>query len=237
MKKLVYIIGFVFFITGCSKSSVDTGEEQNPENPDGNQNPTSELKVNLVFPHKDGLCNLGTDITPTQSTVFFEWQASDIAENYVITIENLNTGEIIQGETTEDKIGIVINRATPFAWYVESTLGTTTEKSETWKFYNAGSGVQSYAPFSAVINAPEMASSINTTNVSLQWAGSDVDNDIVGYDVYLSTEESPSLHTSDVVASELDITVVSGNIYYWKIITKDSQGNTSESGIYQFEVL
>ena len=237
MKKLVYIISLTFLIFGCGKSSINEEEDQNPENPDGNPNQGSELMVNLVFPHEDGLCNLGTNITPTQSTVIFEWQASSIAESYTIVVENLNTGHIIQDETTEDKVGIVIDRATPYSWYVESTSGSKTETSDTWKFYNAGPGVQTYAPFSTVINSPTMASSISTTNVTLQWTGSDVDNDIVGYDVYLSPDKSPSLHTSDITASELNVNVSSGAIYYWKVITKDAAGNTSDSGIFQFKVL
>ncbi|GAA3589345.1 hypothetical protein Q4Q39_14610 [Flavivirga amylovorans] len=238
MRPLVYILCLAFLTLGCSKSSDDGVDEgQNPENPDGNPNQGAELAVNLVFPHKDGLCNLGTDITPTQSTVLFEWQASDIAENYTIVIEDLTTGTIIQAETTEDKVPVTINRATPHAWYVESSSGSKSEKSDTWKFFNAGPGVQTYAPFPAVLDAPAMALSISTASVTLQWTGSDVDDDIVGYDVYLGTSNNPSIHASDLTANELNVSVTSGTVYYWKIVTKDEVGNASDSDIFQFRVL
>ncbi|MEW4922983.1 hypothetical protein [Algibacter sp. 2305UL17-15] len=235
MRKLIYSLYFVVCCFGCSGNSSD--DINSEENPDGTPNPESPLIVNLQFPHEDGLCNLGTNFTPTQSTVFFEWEASTIAESYTIYIVNLIDGTSIQESTAEDKIGIVISRATPYSWYVESTAGSKTEKSDTWKFYNAGPGVETYAPFPATITAPAMASAVNGPNVTLQWTGSDVDDDIVGYDVYLGTSNNPDVHTSNVTASELSVSVTSGAIYYWKVVTKDAVGNTSESGIFQFRVL
>jgi len=125
-----------------------------------------------------------------------------------------------------------------YKWYVISIKGSRTEESETWQFYNAGPGVQSYAPFPAAILAPSMAQPIPTTNsVILQWTGSDVDADIVGYDVYFGTIETPSLLLSELITNETTVDVSSNTIYYWKVITKDSLGNTSDSGLYQFKVL
>lgn len=237
MKKIIYIICLGFLVFACSNSS--DNENPNGENPDENDNPAQndELTVNLQFPHKDGLCNIGADITPTQSTVFFEWEASAIAESYTIFVTNLVNGVTIQEESSEDKIGIVLNRATPYSWYVVSKSGTKTAESETWKFFNAGEGVENYVPFPATINAPSMAATVNAGTINLQWTGSDVDNDIVGYDIYLGTTNNPEIHASDISTSELQISVTSGTIYYWKVVTKDFVGNTSESDIYQFLVV
>lgn len=236
MKHITYIFCLVFLVYGCSKSSVD---ETNPEG----ENPNligiegTANGVRLFFPQENMLCNEGTNLTPTESTVFFEWQANN-SDNYKITIENLETGNIIKAETTKDIIPVTIQRATAYKWYIESVKGSTTEQSATWQFYNAGPGVQSYAPFPAVINAPNMAQSIAaTSSVTLQWTGSDVDNDIAGYDVYFGTNSIPNLFSSDITTSQLTVSVSSGAIYYWKVITKDSLGNTSDSGIYQFKIL
>ena len=98
--------------------------------------------------------------------------------------------------------------------------------------------MQSYTPFPAAIVAPSMAQSIaNTNSVTLKWTGSDVDDDIVGYDVYFGTQANPSIHDSDITANEANVSVTTGTIYYWKVITKDQEGNTSDSGLYQFKVL
>jgi len=83
-----------------------------------------------------------------------------------------------------------------------------------------------------------MAQSIPLTSaVTLEWNGSDVDNDIVVYDVYFGTENLPSLNTNDITDSQIILPVSSNTIYYWNIITRDSEGNTSESGVFQFRVM
>lgn len=234
MKRFVYIFFLFFLIIGCSKSSVNDTDPEG-ENPDLIDN-QSDNSVTLYFPQENMLCNLGTNVTPTESTVKFEWKANE-ADNYKITVENLFNGNIIVQETASDTIPIVLQRATPYKWFVESQKGSKTQKSETWQFYNAGPGEQSYAPFPAVIDAPAMAAAIpNTTSVILKWTGSDVDDDIAGYDVYFGTNSNPNLFSSDLNANELVVSVSTG-VYYWKIVTKDALGNTSDSGEFQFEVL
>lgn len=226
----------MFLILGCSNNPVNEpeGEEENPIEviPDLG----AATAVNLYFPQENSLCNLGTNLTQTESTVYFEWQDND-SDNYKIVVENLSTGNIIERESNEDIIPITINRATVYKWYVISIKGSNTEVSETWQFYNAGPGVQSYAPFPATIVAPNMAASIATTNlVTLKWTGNDVDDDIVGYDVYFGTQSTPNVIASDITATESNVSVTTGTIYYWKVITKDALGNTSDSGLYQFLV-
>ena len=82
-----------------------------------------------------------------------------------------------------------------------------------------------------------MAASIpSTSSVTLQWTGSDVDDDVAGYDIYIGNNSNPPLFSSDLNTNELVVTVSSG-IYYWKVVTKDALGNTSDSGIFQFRVL
>ncbi|WP_042242546.1 hypothetical protein [Jejuia pallidilutea] len=235
MKRVIYIFSLNLLLLACSSpSTIDPDPDTlDPEAP----SQIERLTVNLQFPHKDGLCNIGADITPTQSTVIFEWEASEIAESYTVFVTNLVDGTSIQQDSNEDKIGIVLDRATPYAWYVVSKRGTVTAESETWKFYNSGPGVETHAPFPATINAPAMAASVNSGNVTLRWTGSDVDNDIASYDVYLGTNNNPDIHAADVTASALNVSVTSGTIYYWKIVTKDAVGNTSMSGIFQFRVL
>ena len=237
MKKLICVTLLVFLCFSCYKDgeSLTTNEDRNP---DGTIVDESLLMVNLQFPHNNELCNLGTNVTPTQSTVFFEWELNQNVIRYTIFIENLISGTIIQEETTEDKIGIMLDRATPYSWYIVASSDLETEQTETWKFFNAGPGAQSYAPFPTVIVAPNMAQSLSaTSSVTLQWTGSDVDNDIVNYDIYFGTSESPSIYASDFVGNETTVSISSGQIYYWKVVTKDSEGNTSGSGVFQFKVL
>lgn len=242
MRQVFYIMCLAFLIFGCGNSDDDNGGGLNPE--EEGQNPDDEtldstIAVKLVFPYEGSLCNEGINLTPTESTVFFEWEANEDADGYTLIIENLTSAEIITTKTTEIKMAITIKRSTPYSWYVVSDSGALVEdeKSETWQFYNAAPGVEFYAPFPASINTPAMAASVPTAaNVILNWTGSDVDNDIASYDVYFGTNSPPALHTSDVTTSELSVSIISGTIYYWKVITKDEEGNSSDSGVYQFKV-
>ncbi len=232
MKKIVYILCLAVFVFGC-KDTTDDGPLDGQIN--GAEDPPNG--VLLVFPHEDSLCNEGEDPTPTESTVFFEWIPNDNAESYTLTIENLDSGSVSQYETSDFIFPVTIQRAMAFRWFVTYELFGETKESAAWNFYNAGPGVQTYAPFPAEIISPSMAETIaTTTSVTLDWSGSDVDDDIVAYDVYFGIDNPPSLNTSDISTDELTVSVAAGNIYYWSIVTKDAEGNSSESGVYQFMV-
>jgi len=94
-------------------------------------------------------------------------------------------------------------------------------------------------PFPAEIITPQMAETINSVSgvLTLDWNGSDVDNDIIGYDLYFATTNLPDLFESNLQESVLtDVQVESDSIYYWSVTTKDTQGNNSESGIFHFKI-
>ena len=82
-----------------------------------------------------------------------------------------------------------------------------------------------------------MAETINTTSneITLVWNGNDVDDDIIGYDVYFGISTPPQQHVNDLTESSLVVSIAA-DIYYWKIVTKDAQGNTSDSGVFQFRI-
>ena len=230
MKKIIYILSISIFVMSC-KDTTDDGPIISP----GQDEP---IGVNLVFPYQDGLCNEGTNLTPTESTVFFEWETNNNAETYTLTLENLSSGTITQYETEEFIYPVTISRAVAYRWFVEYSYQGESRVSAIWNFYNAGPGVVTYPPFPADIISPVMAQNIpNTNTVVLRWEGSDVDDDIIGYDVYFSTNNPPELNTSNINAEQLPVSVTPGNIYYWKIGTNDAEGNSSESTIFQFRVL
>ena len=57
------------------------------------------------------------------------------------------------------------------------------------------------------------------------------------FKVYLGTTNSPSVLQSNQIASVLsNVSVSSATTYYWKVVTKDLKGNTSDSGVYSFTV-
>ncbi|GGI58109.1 hypothetical protein [Winogradskyella haliclonae] len=233
MKRLIKLTCFVLLVQGC----VDTTDDNiNTLIPNG-EIPDDVEGVQLIFPFESSLCTEGTNITPTESTVLFEWEPNNNAQSYILTVENLSTNSITEYETEDFIYPVTIQRAVSYRWFVNYAFNDEILESETWNFYNAGEAIQTYPPFQAEIISPTIAQTLPSTNsVTLQWSGSDVDDDIVDYDVYLSTINPPELATSNISASQLTVAVVSGNIYYWRVVTRDAAGNTSESDIFQFNI-
>ncbi|WP_299158514.1 hypothetical protein [uncultured Tenacibaculum sp.] len=202
--------------------------------------PAAPTKATLVFPEQNSECNEGTIISDVQSSVTFNWSDATNTTNYEIFVKNLDSDVTsTYTSSTSEKI-ITINRGTPYSWYVVSkNTGTQVAQSSTWKFYNAGKPVSSHAPFPADIVSPTMGANLSntTTSVNLKWTGSDVDNDISKYTILLNTTSPPTTDIGNTTTTALDTNVSSGNTYYWKVITEDSQGNTSSSEIFQFKVI
>lgn len=80
--------------------------------------------------------------------------------------------------------------------------------------------------------------SVVAGKVDLKWKGSDADNDIIGYEVYLGTTATGmTILESNVTNMFLTgVSVTPGTKYYWKVVTKDARGNTSNSITFNFSV-
>lgn len=223
VKQIVAVLSVVTLIS-CSGGSDDDVAGPPPE------------AALLISPIKDAECNQGNVISDAESTVTFEWNASKNTDDYTLVLKNLldgSTQNIKVTATTKDEN---LLRGVPYSWHVisNSKTETKTATSETWKLYNAGIGVENYAPFPAELVSPNMGS-LSNINTTLEWGGSDIDNDIEGYDVYLNANNPPTTlleSTSNTSSSASGLTPDS--VYYWKVVTKDTNGNNSESPIFEF---
>jgi len=225
MRQLSLIFLSLLLFHACKKSSNEGDAKPVP------------VSATLNLPAKDEACTSGKNASATKSTVLFSWSGS--ADSYEVNIKNLLTNNSSKHVTSGGQMEITLDRNMPYSWFVISTSGKQSATSETWKFYNAGAGVISYAPFPAEVVSPLRAQNVNAVNgkISLSWIGSDADNDIASYDVYLSTNPNPALLTSNITAPLLnDVAVQANTTYYWKVITKDTKGNISDSGISYFDI-
>ncbi|OOQ56475.1 fibronectin type III domain-containing protein [Mucilaginibacter pedocola] len=231
MKHLTYT-AFLFLLALASCGG-NKGEEPTPA-------PKAPVAAQLVFPAQNSTCISGDITSATQSTVTLKWNAAANADSYAIVIKNLLTNETQTLSATAVQVAASLKRNTPYSWYVTSKSGvvTGTADSETWKFYNAGEGISAYAPFPADNLLPGSGASVTVPasgNITLSWKGSDTDNDIAGYDVYFGTTNAPALLKANVsTESVTDVAVTAGIKYYWKVLTRDSKGNTSTSGLVEF---
>ncbi|MGK4569390.1 hypothetical protein [Flavobacterium sp. 3HN19-14] len=193
----------------------------------------------LSAPANNSECLSGTSVSETESKVTFQWNPSANADSYILYVKNLTTQTTLQyvaGAVTN--FDVTLLKGTPYSWYIvsKSKSATATATSEKWKFYNSGTGTVNYVPFPAEAVSPPMSSTISGPTVNFAWTGSDVDNDIVSYDLYMDTTTNPTTKVGTATSAHLDAISVSGAAtYYWKVVTKDGAGNTSDSPVFQFK--
>jgi hypothetical protein len=234
MRRCIFFILLILIISGCIKkksatSSTTTTTVAVPGKP------------TLTTPANNSICISGTTVSLTESQVLFTWSSTVNTNSFDLVLKNLLTNTSTTTNTTDTKATVTLTRNTPYSWYVSAkqNSSTTTTQSDTWKFYNSGAGTISYAPFPAEIVAPTYGQMIAAVNnkVDLSWKGSSVDNNITGYNVCFGTGTNPPIIKTGVTDTFLSGVVVTTNTtYYWRVITVDSNGNYTDSGLYQFNV-
>ena len=195
----------------------------------------------LIFPEDDTECNEGDPISDTESTVTFQWNASQNTDSYLVSLTNLNSGNSFNTVANTNEASITILRGTPYEWSVTSRANGTNETAQSalFRFYNEGPGIENYAPFPAEAISPSRGATLpaNTTSVTLEWTASDVDNDIVEYEVFFGLEEAGNLDSlGTTTETTFNVDVSTGNVYAWRIQTVDSQNNASDSEEFLFRV-
>lgn len=197
------------------------------------------LAAQLVFPEENSECTDGVSLNATQSSVTFMWEPARYADTYQLTVTNLTDGSAQQFSAgTATSVAVTLLKATPYSWRVTSFSGKSskTAQSPLWSFYNAGEGIISHIPFPASALYPVQGATVFPPGgeVQLQWQAADLDNDIAGYEVFIDTVSPPAISAGTTTATSLEVVVAAATIYYWRIITHDTQGNSSYSEIFQF---
>ncbi|MFH6602713.1 hypothetical protein ACEZ3G_04435 [Maribacter algicola] len=221
----VFLIGLL--LIGCKKKDP-------PKPPESAQ---------LVFPQSNSECTTGVSLNETTSRVKFQWMAANYAETYELRVTNRKTNIAQTISTHGLSAELPLEKGVPFSWFVNARNSEVTQAtaSETWHFYNAGFET-SHAPFPPEILSPKSAESVFkdiNNEITLDWQGADLDNDIIGYDVHFSTENPPQtiVTTTSQNITGYKATVVTNTVYYWKIVAKDQEGNTADSGVFSFKAL
>ncbi|MDO3641264.1 hypothetical protein [Mucilaginibacter sp. L3T2-6] len=228
MKNIIFGIMLILCLAACSKHNNPTP-------------PAAPGKATLLFPATDAVCTIGTVKSATVSEIQLQWSGDANTNSYEVHIKNLYTHADSVAQANNSPLNVLLKRSTPYSWYVisKSSKSSSTAQSDTWKFYTSGPGAIVYAPFPAELIAPKFGATVSATSVMLQWKGSDVQADAsLMYDVYFGTDKTPTqiIMANTSATSSFSVTVTAGQTYYWKVVTKDSFKNSSESGVYQFSV-
>ncbi|MEE3034714.1 MAG: hypothetical protein VX325_02575 [Bacteroidota bacterium] len=218
--KLYFLVAFLFF--SCKKETI----------PD-------PAPVFLSSPQNGDSCNTSININLEESQVNFNWSESLYTDSYEINVNNLDNGQIQKKETLLNSESIILKRGFPYSWWVlsKSENSPIISKSQVWVFYLEGVSQSVHLPFPARLISPSVEEKITLDNGKFlfQWEGRDLDNDIISFDFYLGEDmDELKLINSGLTGTSVEIELEKGKNYYWKIITADSNQNTSTSALGSF---
>ena len=153
--------------------------------------PTSST---LSIPINNEVCEEGTSVSGTQSSVNFQWTTGTNTDNYDLRIINLNNNQTInQNNISATNKTVTLNKGTPYSWKITSKRNGTTETAEspTWKFYLSGDGVSNYPPYPSTLVSPTSGYTFpsDTSEVQLSWEGSHPESLLLTYDLYIDTTD------------------------------------------------
>lgn len=200
---------------------------------DNNNNPPEETEkelgaFNLVFPENNLICTEGEDNGTDGVSIEFQWSGSTNATSYEIKITNQETNSTDTRTVTTTSLAISLPKGTQFSWAVTAILGAKTLASDSWNFYSEGTNTENFAPFPAEISVSDNGD--GTVNVS--WAGEDLDDDLVNYDVHIGTSGNLELILENTTNENTNYNITAGEQYIVEIVSKDSNDNTSTSRTY-----
>ena len=243
-KQLLGLITPIALMISCSGGE-DGGTTDNDPVTDNDPIAVPDHKAaSLVFPEDNTTCLEGESVNANFSSITFDWSDAQDTDTYTLHVTNIETNAVVFNLAVNDgsERTLQVEKGKPFSWYIISRAsGTTaTAQSATFKFYNAGDGIENYAPFPAEAVQPARGATLSgVTSVNFEWEASDVDDDIVSFEVFMSTA-TETVGDNPIGITEANtlegIEVSAGNTYYWMVDTTDSQGNLSQSEVFEFRV-
>lgn len=226
MRIITALLIALFLVVGCKKKDP----------------PIPPEAVLLVFPDKNSDCTIGNDINETTREIDFRWQKANNTETYELRVTNINSNITQTISTPALSARLPLSKGAAYSWVVLSKNSMVPQKvsSDTWYFFHSGFET-THPPFPAEIMSPKIGTSLFkdiNNEVTLKWSGSDIDDDITGFDIYLDTVSPPVTVLVSLTGetSEQKASVASQTVYYWKVVTRDGDGHTSDSGIFDFRV-
>ena len=199
-------------------------------------NPESAL---LLGPENNNNCTTAIRVSDQQSQVNFSWQESLHTDEYELVVRDILTNVDQKKLTLRFSSSIVLESGKQYSWWVNSKSLQTENiaKSQIWTFYIEGIPTSSHFPFPANLLSPENNTQVSLENgvLTLRWEAVDLDNDVVDYDVYLGPDpDDLELAGENLTTNSISATLIPDRYYYWKVATRDKQGNISNSDIGVF---
>ena len=199
-------------------------------------------------------CNTGNSINDIESSVEFSWSNTSDVSYHFLEIKNLETNEqknsrIIPNQNSNSNLifsTITLKKGYAYEWRVLShsdDFPNEPASSDIWRFYLLGDSELNGAPFASNLISPKAGEAISLNDsgyYNLIWEGVDPDGDSLIYNLYLDKidgKQSPPDEHTNLGSSNLLVPLEINEVYYWRVFTQDSFGNSSMSQIQSFRVL
>jgi hypothetical protein len=221
---------------GGSNNDSDNGNGNNPAN-------TIPISSNYIEPSNNEVCT-GAELSPTTIEVNFEWLPfQDVEDNsldYTLRVIDQSTGALADIQNlSQTSTDALLHRGVTYTWNVTATDDQGASViGASWQFQTPFEAASNYAPFPASMFVPNNGQTYSTPYVTFGWEGNDPDpgeTNQLTYDLYVSEISPPEILVADITDEFYD-TVLTPGIYFWKVVSKDPNGNISHSQIVQFEM-
>ena len=217
-------------IIGCSKDSI----------PDPSP-------VVLLAPINGDNCETAIPINLTESKVNFSWIKSENTDKYELIIKNMAKNktyinELNDSDTENENIyyDVLLLNGDTYSWYVisKSINSSVSTKSDVWQFYLEGNVEPNYIPQPSNLIYPENESTLSLDNsdlIQFTWSSKDLDTNIDYYHFYLGLEiDNLTKIGEEIKETSYEQKLETNKTYYWKVVTFDTQGNSSNSSTNKF---
>lgn len=199
-------------------------------------------KVSLKLPEDNKDCEVGS-VSADKAEIEFSWNATDNAQKYQLVVTSGVNGKVVDiSDITGLTKKVVLNRGLAYTWSITAFSSSgKSSVSSLWKFYLSSEGVSNRSPTTAKAIYPIPGSTISLNDlgkVKLEWFSEDPDKDVLLYEIRIDTidgKQNPPGSLVDLKAPQAEITLKSGKIYFWSVITKDPT-ITVISDIFSFKI-
>lgn len=232
-----FLFGFLFIgFVACSKSGNDDPvlPPSSPTPPEETKNTAPGIPI-LGYPEDSQLC--------VEDPIGFQWSSVTDPDgdpiSYKIEIATDETFATLleTATTTQNSVSLSLEAGLQFNWRVRAfdTNGNESPFSDSWQFITETPGVQNHLPFSPELVSPDLYTLVSGPTVVLEWNTSDVDGDILEYEIFFGTSNPPNQVEAGILEKSLEVVIQPGNTYYWQIIARDSKGGVAIGQTWNFK--
>lgn len=140
-----------------------------------------------------------------------------------------------QNQSSKSYTPPTLNDNTTYYWQVlaKDNNGDSTF-SDIWSF-TTETNLSNNPPATPSNPSPEDGAIEVPVNTTLSWECSDPDGDPITYDIYFGTNPNPQLKEANYSSNSYNTGTLNENTsYYWRIVAKDNNGNTTNGVVWNF---